>query len=96
MRDGKAGHADERAQLEQEVARLAAKLRELGQVDGEFEHDSRRLRDALERLGGRSSELEGRLRILAKNRKLTARDIAATETALRDRRRRLAALDGGR
>lgn len=96
MRGGKAGHADERAQLEQEVARLAAKLRELGQVDGEFEHDARRLQDALERLGGRSSELEGRLRILAKNRKLTARDIAATETALQDRRRRLAALDGGR
>ena len=44
-----------------EIARLQALIRQLDQAIAEFAHQGRRDRDGLERVGGRSRELESRM-----------------------------------
>ncbi len=79
-----------RARLEAENEALQVKQRHLDLVRGEFEHDGRRNRDALERVGGRSHELEQRMKTLARNEKLTETDQEQNATALKRLERRLA------
>ncbi len=78
--------------LEQEVARLTAQADELTTVLGEFDHQARRYRDALERAGGRSREAERALRELGENQALAGRERAAAAAALDTLRDRLAAI----
>ena len=102
MADARSDFLAERERLQADIERLEAKGRQLDLALGEFEHESRRVGDALERLGGRSAELEARAKTLAKNRKLTEADLAKNADA-RDRleRRhaqvsaRIERLDGG-
>ncbi len=103
MPDARSGLLAERESLRAESERLDAQRRQLDLALAEFEHESRRVGDALERLGGRSAELEARAKALAKNRKLTESDLAknATERDRLERRRaeisaRIDRLDGGR
>ncbi len=103
MPDARSDLLAERARIQAESERLDGKRRQLDLALGEFEHESRRVGDALERLGGRSAELEARAKALAKNRKLTESDLAknATERDRLERRRaeisaRIDRLDGGR
>ncbi len=103
MPDARPDLLAERTRTGAEIERLDAKRRQLDLALGEFEHESRRVADALERLGGRSAELEARAKALAKNRKLTESDLAknATERDRLERRRaeisaRIDRLDGGR
>ena len=84
MPDARPDLLAERTRTGAEIERLDAKRRQLDLALGEFEHESRRVADALERLGGRSAELEARAKALARNRKLTAADLAKNATA-RDR-----------
>ena len=79
-----------RARLEAEIEALQVKQRHLDLVRGEFEHDGRRVRDALERVGGRSHELEQRIKSLARNEKLTDTDLEQNAKALKRLERRLA------
>ena len=79
-----------RARLEAEIEALQVKQRHLDVVRGEFEHDGRRIRDALERVGGRSHELEQRMKSLARNEKLTETDLEQNAKALKRLERRLA------
>ncbi len=79
-----------RARLEAEIEALQVKQRHLNVVRGEFEHDGRRVRDALERVGGRSHELEQRMKTLARNEKLTDTDLEQNAKALKRLERRLA------
>ena len=85
----------ERERLEREVARLAAKRRQLDLALGEFLHDGRRTRDALERLGGHDHAREAKARRLGKNAEMTRRELDATDRAIEELRRRLAALEPG-
>ncbi|MEE8293263.1 MAG: hypothetical protein V3R22_02475 [Kiloniellales bacterium] len=79
-----------RARLEAEIEALQVKQRHLDVVRGEFEHDGRRVRDALERVGGRSHALEQRMKTLARNEKLTDTDLEQNAKALKRLERRLA------
>lgn len=65
-----------------EAERLRVKRRALEAALGEFLHEGRRVRDALERAGGRSRELERKAKLLARNVRLTERDLAACDKAL--------------
>ena len=78
--------------LEQEIARLATHADALTTALGEFDHQARRYRDALERAGGRSREAERALKALRENQGLAGRDRAAAEAALDALRDRLAAI----
>lgn len=84
----------ERERLEQELARFEMKRRALDEALGEFLHEGRRTRDALERAGGHSHALDATARQLKKNVKLTRRDLQRTELEIEDLRRKLARLDG--
>ena len=85
----------ERDRLEREIERLEMKRRALDEALGEFLHEGRRTRDALERVGGHSHALEAKARGLAKNAKLTRRDLEQTDREIEDLRRRLAESGGG-
>lgn len=85
----------ERDRLEKELARLVVKRRALDEALGEFLHEGRRTRDALERAGGRSPVLETKARRLSANAEMTRRELDVTDRAIEDLRRRLAALDAG-
>jgi chromosome segregation ATPase len=78
--------------LEQEIARLTALADELTAALGEFDHQARRYRDALERAGGRSREVEQALEQLRGNQDLAGRDRTAAQAALDALRDRLAAI----
>jgi chromosome segregation ATPase len=83
----------ERDRLEKELARLEMKRRALDEALGEFLHEGRRTRDALERVGGHSHALEAKARVLKKNAALTRRDLEQTEREIESLRRRLAEID---
>ncbi len=90
MPDASSELSAERARFEAEIEALRVKQRHLDLVRGEFEHDSRRVRDALERVGGRSHELEQRMKTLARNEKLTEADLEKNAKTLKRLERRLA------
>lgn len=85
----------ERERLEREIERLAAKRRQLDLALGEFLHEGRRTRDALERAGGREPALEAKARHLAQNAAMSRRELEETDREIEDLRRRLAALGDG-
>jgi chromosome segregation ATPase len=85
----------ERARLDREIAGLRAKRCQLDLALGEFLHEARRTRDALERVGGRSHALHAKARALKDNIRLTRRDLADCEGQIEKLQRRLAALDPG-
>lgn len=84
----------ERGRLEKELARLEMKRRALDEALGEFLHEGRRTRDALERVGGHSHALEAKARGLAKNAKMTRRDLEQTEREIEGLQQQLARLGG--
>ena len=84
----------ERDRLEREIARLEMKQRALDEALGEFMHEGRRTRDALERVGGHSRDLETRARVLKKNAVLTRRDLEQTEREIESLQQQLARLEG--
>ncbi len=65
-----------------ETARLQRKLAALRAALGEFEHEARRINDALERAGGGAHGLQARQRQLADNMRLSRLDIEKTQAAL--------------
>ena len=80
----------ERDRLEREIERLEVKRRALDMALGEFLHEGRRTRDALERVGGHSHALEAKARGLAKNAKMTRRDLEQTDREIEGLQRQLA------
>ena len=80
----------ERDRLEREIERGEVKRRALDVALGEFLHEGRRTRDALERVGGHSHALEAKARGLKKNVKMTRRDLEQTDREIEGLRRRLA------
>ncbi len=84
----------ERDGLEREIERLEVKRRALDLALGEFLHEGRRTRDALERLGGHSHALEARARVLKKNAAMTRHDLEQTEREIESLRQQLARRDG--
>ena len=84
----------ERDRLEEELARLEMKRRALNEALGEFLHEGRRTRDALERAGGHSHALDAKARQLKKNVRLTRRDLERTEREIERLRQQLARFDG--
>jgi chromosome segregation ATPase len=82
----------ERDRLEKELARLVVKRRALDEALGEFLHEGRRTRDALERAGGREPALEAKARHLAQNAAMTRRELEETDREIEDLRGHLAAL----
>ena len=66
------------------IEKLKARERALESALAEFEHQARRVRDSLERSGGRSLALETELAQLEENLALTRRDL----TRLRVERKR--------
>ncbi len=76
--------------LEREIERREMKRRALDVALGEFLHEGRRTRDALERLGGHSHALEAKARGLKKNVKMTRQDLERTDREIEGLQRRLA------
>ncbi len=76
--------------LEREVERREMKRRALDLALGEFLHEGRRTRDALERVGGHSHALEAKARGLKKNVKMTRQDLEQTDREIEGLQRRLA------
>ena len=64
------------------AVQLEISKRELSSALAEFEHQARRIRDRLERGGGRSSVLEMELKQVEENLDLTRRDIARVRDLL--------------
>ncbi len=92
MTEPQSGLPGERARIEAEIERLAARRHQLDLARGEFDHEARRAGDALVRVGGRSRELEERVKALRANQKLTEADLEKTGGALAALERRLAAI----
>ncbi len=92
MTDPRNDLAGERARIEAEIERLAARRRQLDLARGEFDHEARRAGDALLRVGGKSRELEERVKALRANQTLTETDLEKTAKALAALERRLAAI----
>ena len=80
----------ERDRLEREIERREMKRRALDLALGEFLHEGRRTRDALERVGGHSHALEAKARGLKKNVKMTRQDLEQTDREIGGLQRRLA------
>jgi chromosome segregation ATPase len=80
----------ERDRLEREIERREVKRRALDVALGEFLHEGRRTRDALERVGGHSHALEAKARGLKKNVKMTRQDLERTDREIEGLQRRLA------
>jgi chromosome segregation ATPase len=80
----------ERDRLEREIERREVKRRALDVALGEFLHEGRRTRDALERVGGHSHALEAKARGLKKNVKMTRQDLERTDREIGGLQRRLA------
>ena len=76
--------------LEREIERREVKRRALDLALGEFLHEGRRTRDALERVGGHSHALEAKARGLKKNAKMTRQDLEQTDREIEGLQRRLA------
>jgi chromosome segregation ATPase len=76
--------------LEREIERREVKRRALDLALGEFLHEGRRTRDALERVGGHSHALEAKARGLKKNVKMTRQDLEQTDREIGGLQRRLA------
>ena len=68
--------------IEDRIAALEAKRRNLAAALAEADHQARRERDGLERAGGRAPGIEGRLSLLDEGRQLTRQALAQTEAEL--------------
>lgn len=64
------------------IARLESEQRALAEALAEFEHEARRVRDQLERRGGRGFVLEERLDQLERNVAATRRDLETVRNKL--------------
>ncbi len=81
--------------LEREIERREVKRRALDLALGEFLHEGRRTRDALERVGGHSHALEAKARGLKKNVKMTRQDLEKTDREIENLQRQLVEIDTG-
>jgi len=69
-------------QAEDEVAALEEYCEELEDAIDEFEHEVRRCRDRLERVGGQSHQLTRELKRLTNNRDLNFRELERARSRL--------------
>lgn len=69
------------------IARLEREQRTLAEALAEFEHEARRVRDQLERRGGRGFVLEERLGQLERNVAVTRRDLENVRNKLDEMKR---------
>ena len=65
-----------------EIERLKVTRRALDQALGEFLHEGRRVRDALERRGGQGHDLQHKAKLLAENARRTERELADCDAKL--------------
>jgi chromosome segregation ATPase len=79
--------------LEREIERREVKRRAFDLALGEFLHEGRRTRDALERVGGHSHALEAKARGLKKNVKMTRQDLEQTDREIENLQRQLVEID---
>ena len=79
-----------RAELESKLQALQTRRTQLLAGLSEFQHSGRRVADGLERVGGRQADLEVRRSQLARNERLTRKDLAETDRAIKELRRTLA------
>jgi len=82
---GERERAGQAERLRADIAAEERRQRELTLLLGEFEHETRRCRDALERAGGRAPEIETKARDMRRGRE-------DSERALMDSTRKLDAL----
>lgn len=92
-----AGHEDERAgeieALRNALDEQRRVRRQLLAAKADEDHQARRLKDVMERHGGRHADAEANLSLLDEGRRLTAEALARSERDIADLERRLAALD---
>lgn len=72
--------------VEDEIAELEEYCEELAEAIDEFEHEARRCRDRLERVGGQSHELTRELARLTDNRNLNRRELEQARRRLQELR----------
>jgi chromosome segregation ATPase len=82
----------EAARLEDEIARLEVAAREFDRSLAEFDHQARRYNDSLERVGGRSREIERALKSVRDNRNLAGRERADLRAEIEKLANRVSAL----
>ena len=87
---------EEAARLRAQILALERRQAELTTLLGEFDHELRRCRDALERAGGRSREVEEKMRNMNDGLERSRAKLASTTVELDDFRRKLRALMGER
>jgi hypothetical protein len=75
--------------IKAEIAAEERRQRELTLLLGEFEHETRRCRDALERAGGRAPEIETKARHMRRGQADSERALMDSTRKLDDLRRRL-------
>jgi chromosome segregation ATPase len=85
-----------------EIERLEETCQTLDEMLGDVEHQRRRSRDDLERMGGAHAEIEHELKLLAENQRLTTEDrdrnrarLAELEQSLTDIFNRIQTLERG-
>lgn len=83
-----------RGQAREEIVRLEEYCEELADAIDEFEHEARRCRDRLERVGGQSHRLTRDLKALEDNRAYNRRELERARVRISELRSALDA-DGG-
>ncbi len=86
------GHLQEQAELREQLRHLDQVEDVLDEARGDFEHELRRAGDALLRAGGRSREVEARIKALKANIALNRKDLEKTGKQRRVLEARLAAI----
>jgi len=79
--------------IQRELKRVKRLGEQLEYALDDVDHDVRRCSDALERLGGRSAELEQRMAVLQDNRRAILADQNENRAACRELTRRLASVE---
>ena len=92
MGQGHQGAEREAAAFSERLSELRQARRNLAAARDDEDHQARRLRDSLERHGGRSPDAESRLSLLDEGRRLTAMALEKIDKEIVDIERRLAAL----
>ena len=92
MGQGHQGAEREAAAFSERLSELRQARRNLAAARDDEDHQVRRLKDSLERHGGRSPDAESRLSLLDEGRKLTAQALEKIDREIAELKRRLATL----
>jgi len=87
---GERERAGQAERIRADIAAEERRQRELTLLLGEFEHETRRCRDALERVGGRAPEIESKARDMRRGQEDSERALMDSTRKLDALRRRLA------